>query len=531
MKQDLLPVSPPGVKGRLVVSLYGGPLLQDEPPHTPIVHPARHRTTWVNGTGYQGMEDNDLRGFLDGRFRYGWNQPGQIHVRAGRRDRSPRYGEYELFRILQRWEKIELPPGADILEARICLTLENNPFRPTRVLLYDVRKDWNPGTGGTLYDNVSPPKPGEVWWNDNSWPDQPWGLPGAGYASDSDPQADTGGMPLAEAILQPGDSLLSFSSSRLASYIERELNEARPLLFLIKLDDYAEDLPGSMIYFYSGNHGDQRNVRRRPYLILEWESSCEISTIEKEIHLEYGRRTLLDGFPQGPAEWIAATFIPEIGFIPPVLEMGSAVRDQRAEWCVLSHPTRRPSSPEVLRLTAAVDPVPLGTGFRSELRDTWILTAPPEEQEVLWTFVSPQGEKHRIKAEYQGDHCWMVEFLPDELGPWSYHWTQQFAEVPYLSEEGRFDVIAGDSAGIRAALERLAHEIAGLELESDAVKRDEYMIRFMRLERAALQMETAGSFRGESGRSLLEILNSVRAQWGEAAPDSIPMKANAPIEY
>ena len=41
---------------------------------------------------------------------------------------------------------------------------------------------------------------GEVWWNDRAYGHAPWALPGLGYASDSDPAADTGASPLAEAI-------------------------------------------------------------------------------------------------------------------------------------------------------------------------------------------------------------------------------------------------------------------------------------------------------------------------------------------
>src|SRR3972149_2977698 len=50
------------------------------------VKPLRHTSIYVNGPDYTGMEDNDIRGFLDGRFRNGWNQPGQSHVRVGRRE-------------------------------------------------------------------------------------------------------------------------------------------------------------------------------------------------------------------------------------------------------------------------------------------------------------------------------------------------------------------------------------------------------------------------------------------------------------
>ena len=77
-----------------------------------------HETTFVNGVGYTGFSDNDIRGFLDGRFQYGWNQPLQAHVRVGRRHSSPRSGEPELFRVLPRWADLRLPADVSDSSAR-----------------------------------------------------------------------------------------------------------------------------------------------------------------------------------------------------------------------------------------------------------------------------------------------------------------------------------------------------------------------------------------------------------------------------
>ena len=65
--------------------------------------PLRHSSVFVRAPGYDGMEDNDIRGFLDGRFAYQVNQAGQTHVRLGRARWPGRYGEHELLRLLQRW--------------------------------------------------------------------------------------------------------------------------------------------------------------------------------------------------------------------------------------------------------------------------------------------------------------------------------------------------------------------------------------------------------------------------------------------
>ncbi|NNL86822.1 MAG: hypothetical protein HKP27_14265, partial [Myxococcales bacterium] len=183
--------------GTLVVSLLTEPPPQGSPP-------VRHRAVFVNGAAYRGMEDNDLRGYLDGRFKYAWNQPGQVHVRLGRRGTGERYAEHELFRVVQEWSDVTLPPGARVREAGLYLQSEYAPRRCVEILLYDVKRAWNPGTGGTQHDNVSPPKPGEVWWNEAKSEDEAWALPGVGRASDSDPEADTGSMALASAPLCPG---------------------------------------------------------------------------------------------------------------------------------------------------------------------------------------------------------------------------------------------------------------------------------------------------------------------------------------
>jgi hypothetical protein len=140
------------------------------------------------------MTDNDIRGFLDGGFIWGWNQATQIHVRLGRvvGYPHPKYGENEVFRVLQRWEGVRLPTDVDVTACRLTLHVEEGPSRPLRVLVYAVSKDWNPGSGGVDENNVSVPKPGEVWWGDAAFERESWSHPGAGFASDFDPEADTG---------------------------------------------------------------------------------------------------------------------------------------------------------------------------------------------------------------------------------------------------------------------------------------------------------------------------------------------------
>ena len=139
------------------------------------------------------MTDNDIRGFLDGGFIWGWNQATQIHVRLGRNGEfsRPMYGEVELSRVLQRWDGITLPPDSEISTCRLTLQVEEGPEGPLRLFVYAVARDWRPGSGGEDGNNVSVPKPGEVWWRDAAYGEVPWGLPGVGFASDAHPEADT----------------------------------------------------------------------------------------------------------------------------------------------------------------------------------------------------------------------------------------------------------------------------------------------------------------------------------------------------
>jgi hypothetical protein len=188
----------PPARGRPRVSAFGG--------DAGGAPPAAHVSVFVDGADYSGMEDNDLRGFLDGVFEYGWNQVGQRHLRIGRRAESPRFGEYEILRNLHRWDGIDLPAGAAVTDAVLQLEIEEPAPFAARLMLYEVKQDWYPGGGGTLRNNVSPPLEGEVWWNERAHGRAPWGLPGVGYASESDPAADTAAAPLADALLRPGDA-------------------------------------------------------------------------------------------------------------------------------------------------------------------------------------------------------------------------------------------------------------------------------------------------------------------------------------
>lgn len=499
-----VPTVPRAVDGTVRVSLYGsGPDVSsrdaapssDRGTSTPLVH----ETTWVNGPDYDAMEDNDLRGFLDGGFVHDWNQPGQVHVRLGRGRRRARMGEWELFRIIQRWDGIWLPEGASVLDARLEVLVGVPEETELEVLLYEVHKDWNPGKGGQRRDNVSAPNVGEVWWNEVGRDARNWGLPGVGLASENHPDADTPTLALARALYKPGDRALVFESSALAAYVQRRVAQGEPLLLLLKLSDYLEDIPGTFLDLFSANHGDSRNTARRPRLSVRWKSEREVAHVERRVLLEHGREIVLSGLDRGCATSVAVSFeissSDERGAPLPTLSVRSGAWDGKG-WELIRHPRPIEEGPLAIRIQAQHDPLPIGESFTAELRDTWVRTGPAEEQHVRWVFDAPSGRRHVVRAEYIGDYRWRVEFSPEELGRWQYSWSQEFTKEPYTSALGYFDVVPADPLRVNEALKSLRERIGTSDLPSGEPRARGFGSTFFRLERAAMYCIASETKRG-----------------------------------
>lgn len=533
-------LDPPGVGGVLRVIRFVG-ATHDVSPQPPS--PIRGVATFVRGHGYRGMEDNDLRGFLDGRFICGWNQPGQGHIRIGRvasevgssapPGQPPPYGEHELFRVLLRWENLALPPGAHVDSCRLELTVERGCGSPLHILMYEVKKDWEPGAGGVDSNNVSVPKLGEVWWNDAAYEKNPWGLPGAGFASEDHPAADTGLMPLGEASYEPGDETLVFASSRLDRYAAERIAGERPLLFLLKLADLQEDIPGAQVAIYSANHGDSRNIACRPRLVIQWAVVPHEVCLEQRVVLERGRSYLPPPIPVSDDSIYWVQFVSEEGYGEPAVQWRSEDDRSTPEWSrVLGSVNPRGDRLE-LRIVAAEDPVALGQAFTARMKDTWVLTAPPEDQEVLWTFVSPTGREREVHADYRGQFSWEVTFVPDEIGPWRYRWTQNFTRDSFTSAEGRFDVLAMDREGVLSCMEELGREIVASSEAPTSTSFDAFRLRFSRLQRAAIVLDGPDGLPSPRGADLRRRLDSIRSLlWakGKPIPDPIPMRS-MPLRY
>ena len=212
-----------------------------------------HTSLLVPGSDYDGMQDNDIRGFPNGGWVHGWNQVGQRHVRIGRGPSTVRFGEREITRALHRWDDIPLPANAVVTQVSLEVVVETGIQEPADIMLYEVHRDWNPGSGGTQRDNTSPSAPGEVWWPEAAHGEVEWGLPGASFASDDPGLGDVAPSPLATAEYVPGASTVVFRSDALAGYMQRRVAESKPLLFLLKLSDSGR----------GSRHGPPVTLRRR----------------------------------------------------------------------------------------------------------------------------------------------------------------------------------------------------------------------------------------------------------------------------
>ena len=490
--------------------------------------------SFANDVHYAGHEDNDIRGNLDGTFKWGWNQPGQTHVRVGRRERRPSHGELELFRVTHRFADLDLPRDAKIHAARFELQIEQGAKLPVRAVLYGLHGDFDPGRGGTSRDNVSPPAPGEVWWNHRGWPDRPWGLPGASSVGTPESGADTPPEPLAEASYESGDAALVFESDALADSVEAKLRVGEPANFLLKLTDRHEDLPGTVLVVYAASEGEPRAPSRRPRLQLEWTSPRARTLVDRTLRLERGRhrveRLALPG--EGP---VVIDFAPQPGSGPLTIELRGGGAASASEWRRVpsGRPIETPGWSWVeVRLRAARDPVVLGREFRTGFRDTWIRSAAPEEQRVEFLFTAPSGRQHSALAEYAGDYRWQLAFLPDELGSWSYQWTKTFTEDAPTSVEAHFDVVGGGLENVVKQLATLRGAFESLPEAQRAERNAWFGLQLMALERSGIQsLPPGGRTRPESEALRAELRRVRESIGGKPLPETLPLEPSPPAPW
>ena len=280
-----------------------------------------HASQLVPGSNYGGMQDNDIRGFPNGRWVHGWNQVGQRHVRLAGGPTRRVLEKEGIVRALHRWDDIPLPANAVVTRVSLEIIVEAGIEDPADVMLYEVHRDWNPGLGGTQRDNTSPPAPGEVWWREAAHRQEQWGLPGASFASDDPEIGDVAPSALATTQYLPGTSKLSFSSGSLTGYVQRRVASSRPLLFLLKLSDSDEDLAGDDLVIYSAEEGDSLGVSRRPKLTVQWHAPGEVVGWKQEVLLENGRSIELPKLPTKGANRWAVSFNARPGYESPEIEV------------------------------------------------------------------------------------------------------------------------------------------------------------------------------------------------------------------
>lgn len=425
-------------KGTLIINLFDKGTTS-----TPL---SKHTTNFVKGSLYTGMEDNDIRGYLDGGFRYKWNQATQVHVRVGRRIKKFSDNRIELFRILQRWEPMELPPQADITDAKLRISVEVPSKMPLVVQLFNLNKDWEPGEGGVERNNNSAPKENEVWWLERAANKEKWGAPGASLASDTLANADTPTQPLATANYELSDEFIDFQSLQLTRYINTRIQQKKPLLFLIKLSEKGEDTQSSVLNIYSANYDHEKySGNRRPQLTLDWTSGSVAKTIAKSIDLNYLGLSRIEGISVEGLDFIDVKYEKnsDSKFMP-TIQLRGYDGGEATQWIDASHPINTSGWQKIdLRVIAAKSPIFEGDTFSTEYRDTWIYHFDLADKLFKWVFISPSGVKHVLNAEKGEDFYWKINFKPDEIGRWHYYWTHIFYGLKHrqTSEIQYFDVI------------------------------------------------------------------------------------------
>ena len=486
----------PPASGRLILAACRA----DGPIETP-----RLGTVLRAGSGYRGMEDTEIRGFLDGAVKFERNVATQYHVRIGCEASGAVAGRSEVMRVLQRWDLSPIPACARIAAARLVLRQEDitrfphrQPLRwPVTFYIYEVKKPWGPGRGGVGADNVSKPEPGDAWWLEARAGELAWQVPGCGFASDTDPRADRGAEPLASgAIHGPGDDLVC-TGPRLALHVERAVRSGRPLEVLIAASPADECLPGSIKAFYSRDYGDDGNPVLRPRLELDWTSRADWVE-EKAFVLEPGGTALMRPDPaRALREGAIAAACLEPGGDPAAMPPEVLVTDGSG------------ASIEAM-VTTAIQPVSAGDSIRIELLETWTPSAgSPDGFTVSFRFTAPSGRVLGREARHAGAHRYACEVTPDEMGVWRYSWSS-FPDRRFPPHEGAgWLTVVRRADGTHLNALRAMAEAASLVGEDprDFVSRRRAGIRLTALAREVLEYSRTEAPADAAGcRELLETI-------------------------
>ena len=102
----------PAFTGRLVITACHASAGSMSPVLRSVLRPSLH---------YRGMDDTEIRGYLDGSVKFRRNVATQYHVRIGCEASKPERGRYEVMRVLHVWDLSALQQGARVRSARIIL--------------------------------------------------------------------------------------------------------------------------------------------------------------------------------------------------------------------------------------------------------------------------------------------------------------------------------------------------------------------------------------------------------------------------
>jgi hypothetical protein len=279
---------------------------------------------------------------------------------------------------------------------------------------------------------------------------------------------------------------------------------------------------------WSANHGIDGS-KRRPQLAVHWMPDGTTERQQYSVALEHGRQMNIGRLDiQSPTlvvwQYIASSVLTskdssfEHCTQSPHVEIRAAGKNQ--SWSRLEQLSTLDAGLYDIRVAAAQEPVPLGTHFESRIRETWVTTGNPADQDVKWIFTSPDERRFVIKADYQGDFEWRVRFLPDMLGRWTYIWEHSLAGERAEGMTNAFDVVAWDFNTVMAGLKSLSDSIdqSGAKPRSQAML--PYEIAFMKLERAAMVLPDAET--GQPSEKLAELNRIIRELRHQLSGSTIP---------
>lgn len=480
------------------------------------------------------VEDTDIRGMLDGKMKYPFNQATAYHMRVGRRIDGPFEGELELKRSLVRWHLPALPRGARVTAAELTVWVEmfptNSPLTveagrlPVHLYAYPLDEPWEPGGGGTGKDSFSEAAPGEASWVDGRTGQQPWQRPGA---------LAPGTPPLAMGTIETGDRPLTLVGPRLARRLQTQLDRGGTFDVLFKQEAENEALWGTELGLLSSEFGgDADLVVKRPRLRFEIALPEPLAAREEEFLLEPGGAVVFARLehrrPAGGELLISAELDvdrPDGPAPPRVWIRGGESGRAEAEWEPHVNPVSKPWDWSQLKLEAAPRRLQLGRELAVELLVTWVAPGPRESQLPELLLRAPSGRIHRVNGVPGEELRYAMRFVPDEPGLWRYGWSfRPMPESPPGFHRGRSMVFVDRPTGeaerieLEAFAARLVESISG---RTETKASDQHRINaFVRW---AADYARQGSGEEQTSKRLLQAVRQVlpkkfRPDWDKPAP-------------